>query len=377
MNTRKRVWVPSLFEKHDLEPDKPININVPGVGLAGMLIFDLIDGKTGEVKQHLECSNIVTNTLMEHIGSGSDNNRGGDVLLTYHAAATLPFVPYFAMGTGSTAPTVDDTQLEAEIGPRQSDNGGFATTTGFVTSSGWPTAKSGSFHYHRLTRVFTETQVTGTLTEWGLFTASAGGPMGFRSLIKDTLGVPTPIVKQTGDQLRVTHEARIYPPWDQAAVSGTFVMAEVSYSYTASVLSMNNTQKWGWDTAVDSVGQGLGSWANAHAVTIPSASVIVDATASYVDFNVGAGTAGPVTNTTQSFNFVYISASLFHDVQLEWKPSVANYGPGGIKGFAFSPYSPNSVASNVQILINPAIPKTDVHRLRVTFRQVFGRTTLS
>lgn len=367
MNTRQRVWIPD--NKHF--SDTPLEIGLPRAGLAGFLTFDLVDGKTGKVKQHLECPNLITNTLMEQLGSGQC------VLSPWHFDTTN-FV-FFAMGTGSTTPTVDDTTLVAEIGPRTKSNGGFSDVIGFQTSSGWPTNKSGSYHFSRVTRVFTENEVTGTLAEFGLFTGSVGGPMGVRSLIKDASGTPTTINKQVGDQLRVTHELRIYPPVDQDAVSGTIVIAATSYSYTASALDIDNQGAWGF--VAGGLGIGLGLWGTAAAFTSPSASRIIDVTGSYIDFNRIGNANGMVLQDSQSFDFPYISASFYHDDQSQWNPSVANYGPGGITGFTYSPYVIDvgfgRIPNAHQILISGSIPKTDVYRLRMTFRQVFGRVTFS
>src|SRR5690606_9484008 len=46
------------------------------------------------------------------------------------------------------------------------------------------------------------------------FSAAEGGTMWNRQLFRDELGNPTAITKTNEDQLRVTYEYRVYPPWD-------------------------------------------------------------------------------------------------------------------------------------------------------------------
>src|SRR5690606_7534789 len=60
----------------------------------------------------------------------------------------------------------------------------------------------------------TENQANGNLAELGFFSAADGGTMWNRQLFRDELGNPTAITKTSEDQLRVTYEYRVYPPWD-------------------------------------------------------------------------------------------------------------------------------------------------------------------
>src|SRR5690606_29765886 len=144
-------------------------------------------------KRRLHFRNLITN-------AGLDAMAGG--------VGISNLINYLAVGTGSSEPRYTDTTLDAEVA-RTNSNGGFGDSEAMVGSGDLVE------YWRRIrTRVFTEAQANGNLAELGFFSAASGGTMWNRQLFRDELGQPTTITKTPEDQLRVTYEYRVYPPWD-------------------------------------------------------------------------------------------------------------------------------------------------------------------
>lgn len=347
---RQRMWI----------PEKPpvVEICVPSMQctLEGIFYLELIDAKTKKVKQSFEFHNLLTDSGMDGIGVGGNGGR------------FIDFYNYLGVGTSNTTPLVTDTTLGAEL-VRVNANEGITDVVGFVTGSGYPTNKSGSYHFRRVNRVFDETQANGNLTELGWFDLSSAGTMLIRSLIKDSTGTPVTITKTSNDQLRVKHEIRLYPPTQ--ITTGSVIVGAVTYSYSASVLGFSDTGVWGYFDGTG-IGYELGIWTWVVAAC-PSASRIIDQTGSAIQFN-GNVNIGSVDGSSVSSQ-TYVGGSFVRDVIATWSTSKANYGPGGVKGFVMTPASVTLDYAH-QILLTSSIPKTSALTLAVKFRQPFGRTVI-
>lgn len=361
--TRKRFLVPTEhYEYSSCDEQNTDIISVPGVTLSGIVTLELIDAKTGRVKESHRFPNMIPTSFLDRIGGHWQNTI--DEMRTYMGA-----------GESGLGTSPSQSSLLAEVGTRTNSNGGFSDSNGYVSGSYLGEGTSGSYFWHKRYRVFTETQAVGNIREIGMFLQSSGGPMLFRTLVKDEItGLPITIVKTNLDQLRVSHEIRLYPPTHDDIFSGTFVIAESTHSYTASALDVENSSVWGWSSiGYNNFGMlyGLGRW-SAELFAAPSTSVLVNSTGSQVDF---MGFTG-VLPQSQSY-FPYISQSNYLDIQFVYEPAYANFGPGGIKGFGYG-WSAGAAADVTmwQILVDPPIVKTDIQKFKITFRAHFSASSL-
>ena len=114
-----------------------------------------------------------------------------------------------AVGTGSTAPNVNDTQLANEIGtsaaPRRTN-----TVPSGDSNAIEPLATHGVYDIRRVLE-FTEAQVGGlNLTEWGFGPTSArNGPLMTRELFRDASNNPVVLTLATDQRLRLVYRYRI------------------------------------------------------------------------------------------------------------------------------------------------------------------------
>ncbi len=110
-----------------------------------------------------------------------------------------PWVSYAAIGSGSTAPAVTDTILNAQVGARSNSNGGFGNSrnAGLDAVNNVPWAETTT------TRVFAITSNVNA-TEWGLAPAATGG-LSVRELFRadplDNGSSPITLTLESGDQL--------------------------------------------------------------------------------------------------------------------------------------------------------------------------------
>src|SRR5690606_36820774 len=103
------------------------------VGFQGIFSADLIN-RSGEVINSWKFHNVITDSLMDGIGSGSYGVAGP-------AASTT--LSRLRAGTGTTPPSGSDISLQTPIGNYVTANGGFVDEVGFVSGS----SPSGSYHY--------------------------------------------------------------------------------------------------------------------------------------------------------------------------------------------------------------------------------------
>lgn len=172
-----------------------MNISV-NTGLSGR--FRLVKSRNGEVSQELEFDNLILDSGLEQLGVGAIVDR-------------------CKVGSGSTAPTVYDVNLAAEL----------ATSTDRRAVTPYITANTAS----RWTEIktcyrFAAGVGTGTIAEVGMGWASG---LWSRALIKDGSGVPTTITKLADETLDVYYTLRIQLP--ASDITGSIVLEGVTYSY--------------------------------------------------------------------------------------------------------------------------------------------------
>lgn len=309
----------------------------------GHVTVDLIHARSGLVKQHLEFRNLVVDAGLDSLGAGtrtlSNFLSGG----------------WMAVGTSSTAPAVSQTGLVAETGVRTNSNGAIADVIG--------SGASFAYWYIRITRVWTEPQSNGNLTEFGLFNASAAGTMLARQLFKDAGGNPTTVVKTSADQLRITYEFRMYPPTVDA--TGSTTISGTSYGWTARAVNVNQDVAWG-QFGASGLLVTMGS-------TTPPGAQASNATA------IGTLTTGPTgatagANQSSAVVSPYTTGSFLREITFVWDPGAANFtgGSGGVSAFTFQPWGTANAFTH-QAFVTPFFAKDSTKRLTLVWRFPWAR----
>lgn len=306
------------------------------VVVEGYFTVELIHARTGLVKRRLHFRNLITN-------AGLDALAGG--------AGISNLINYLAVGTGSSEPSYTDTALNAEVG-RTNSNGGFGDSEAMVGSGDLVE------YWRRIrTRVFTEAQANGNLAELGFFSAASGGTMWNRQLFRDELGQPTTITKTSEDQLRVTYEYRIYPPWDD--VVQEIEVNGVPIEVVNRPQGVANGLYWG-SSNVNSALNGLGvvGTSSLYALetdTLPGRSGSASGTS-----------ANASSHAVQS----YTPGTFYREREARWEPSVANFATGIGVFFSYAAGA-NSIAFASKV--TPRIMKQNTQRLIVMERWTYAR----
>src|SRR5690606_12005725 len=260
----------------------------------GYFTVELIHARTGLVKRRLHFRNLITN-------AGLDALAGG--------AAISDLINYLAVGTGSSEPSYTDTALNAEVARTNSD-GGFGDSDAMVGSGNLVE------YWRRIrTRVFTQDQANGNLAELGFFSAASGGTMWNRQLFRDELGQPTTITKTSEDQLRVTYEYRVYPPWDDLVQEIEVNGVPTEVVNRPQLVSSSNT--WG-SSNFRSALRGLGG-VGASRVQAYETDTLPARNGSPSGTEVAAS-----SHEVQS----YTQGTWYREREARWEPSVANFATG-------------------------------------------------
>jgi hypothetical protein len=321
-----RIWIPEAPNIILVRTVEPEEVNIASIGIQGLIGWELIrDGKV--IRKSRLQPNLITDAGMNDIGSVSQN--------------MLSRINYMHVGTSSTAPDVTQTNLIApHADPRINASGGFADES----SSG----ASFDYWYRRWTRVATESQYNGNLTEVGFFNTNVAGVMFNRQLFKDDLGAPTTVVKTAADQLKVIIEWRLY---------ANKVTLNQSINISGVVTDVNTRARdidaaWGFFA-------NIGIWAGTgHAW---EDNVLPDV---LTGFTAGAN----VLNTTSSVA-AYTSGTFYRDLVSVWDPAIANFATG-IGGVNWWNLSGNYLENTV---FNPKVAKTNTKRFTFTGRISWNR----
>lgn len=141
----------------------------------------------GRIRETRRFPNLITDAGLNAIGTSDD------------------WLRYCAVGTGSAAPNVSDTQLQAQVGSR----------TNTIQDSN--NSAQGSPPYYGFTSKtfrFGAGAAAGNLAEIGIFTAATSGICWSRALILDSMGSPTTLTVLSDEFLDATYEVRIMVPTD-------------------------------------------------------------------------------------------------------------------------------------------------------------------
>lgn len=304
------------------------------VVVEGYFTVELIHARTGLVKRRLHFRNLITN-------AGLDALAGG--------AGISSLITYLAVGTGSSEPSYTDTTLNAEIA-RTNSTGGFGDSDAIVGSGDLVE------YWRRIrTRVFTQAQANGNLAELGFFSAAQGGTMWNRQLFRDELGNPTAITKTSEDQLRVTYEYRVYPPWDDVVqeIEVNGMPVEV-VNRPIRVANADNWGAFGANGALNILGVvGTTGLQASQTHTLP-------------------GRGGSEAGTEASSHAVqpYTPGTWYREREGRWEPSRANFATGiGL----FLSYASGGNTPAFASKVTPKIMKQDNQRLIIMERWTYAR----
>lgn len=309
---------------------------LPTVGIRGWFTVELIDARTGLVKQFLRFPNLITNAGLDRLA----------------ISRPLDNYQYCEVGTGSTAPAVTDTSLVTPLSPRTNADGGFGNVNTYVV---------GPPDYQSLviTRLFTEAQVNGNLTEVAMWSALTGGTMFTRQLFKDGAGTPITITKTAADQLRITYEVRLYPP--TADTAGAVTLDGTAHTLTHRAQDVSSTS---------------GAWSNALTRAQNTWLQITNTSqggALETDVLVARTATSSGTLTTSGTPAAYTNGNYYRDHTLIWDPGIANFGTGIGIITSWGADNSGTTVRMFQTKFAPKITKTNVKRLTLVFRHSFNR----
>jgi len=302
------------------------------VGLEGWFTLELIHARTGLVVRQLHFRNLITNLGLNLLGSATLNT----------------ILSHFAVGTSSAAPDVAQVALGAQAGSTNS-NGGFADL-----ASAWGVGNA--YAFGRRTRVFTEAQANGALTEVGILDASNN--LFCRSLIKDALGDATTIVKTSEYQLRIDYEPRLYPPnvWGDYTFDAS--LNGVTQTFTGRPLGTGNAGAWNVFN--------FGGAPNTDTPQISVNNFAFCALATDAALRTASSTSAFAVAATSRVNTTYIADSHYREQTQEWSGAVAN-------GTNYFLYGWNGLNATFQLLFPAAFAKTNTFKFQVVSRAHWAR----
>jgi hypothetical protein len=357
--SRIKIWIPENTAQSS-PPSTPLNFHVV---LEGHFDVDLIDAKSGTVKNNWKFRNVITNQMMDAIGSQSLFG-GGDINACLNRMRA---------GTGTAIPSGTDTNLQTAIGNFVTNTGGFLDELGFVSGS----APTGSFHFLRKTRLFDVGDVSGSLTELGWFTSN--NFLMVRALIRDSVtGAPTTIVKTDQEQLRVRYDLRMLPP--TVTSSYQLVIGTTTHSLTVypNAVTGSSTSLSTWGFFLSNFGGASWNGGLARAYTFSSISFAGgpwDARRAINLFNRGVQDTG-------SFIIPYITGTYYREGTHSFAATNAaiNAYPSGIVALGVSPNLstfpsvPNDHNHAWIITVDPPIFKSDTQEFRLFTRFSWSRS---
>jgi hypothetical protein len=160
-------------------------MNVHGT-LKGKVCWEVLSD-SGLIIQAGEQSNLILNQGLDNFADTDITNHGFNL-----------FREYLYVGTGSDAPAITNTALQAQAGAQTASDGGFAPPADIITDD---IANSKYVWTQSIVRVWTATAPIN-LTEFGFGTATI---LSIRELFRDVGNNPIPITLGTGQQIRITH----------------------------------------------------------------------------------------------------------------------------------------------------------------------------
>jgi hypothetical protein len=271
-------------------------------------------------------------------------NQGLDQLGTDNAV----LLGYARVGTGTTAPVITNTTLEAQVAFSES---GPSDST--VVNSGTPSYTTLTTYEY----TFTQGDVIGNISEVGVGWATTGATLFSRALIVDGSGTPTTITLTSIDQLIIYYRLNAAQPLTDTTTAVT--ISSVSYPYTirtanaASFCASISTFWYGAGFTKLTTVLLVGDNAALGAITGTLSGTII----------ANSGNAG------FTFDYpAYTPGNYYRDSTFSVDVSHGN-DAGGIGGIVLT----WNGGLNNQILLSTPIPKTNTQVLTITQRFTWAR----
>jgi len=259
-------------------------------------------------------------------------------------------IGYARVGTGTTAPSVTDTTLEAQVA---------ASTSGpddiTILNSGAPNYTTlSTFEY-----TFTQGDVTGNISEVGVGWATTGATLFSRALIVDGLGTPTTITLTSIDQLTIYYRLNASQPLTDTTSAVT--ISSVSYPYTirtayAASFCGNGTFNYGY------------GFTRLNAVTLYGDDAALGAITGQLSGTSIASSGGAGFTFTYP---AYTPGSYYRDSTFSVAVGTGN-AAGGIGGIQLT-WGQYSTSLRNQIVLPTPILKTNTQVLTITQRFTWAR----
>lgn len=314
-----------LPEKKFIEPNRELVL--PGTRLAGFYKFEATNRFTGKKRLLKDWfPNLITNNGLNGIG------------------ATSNVMNLCKVGSGNTAPTFADSQMQSFI----------ASSNSVQTDEQLAQSTPPYYGYSRRVYRFNAGVAAGNIAEVGVGTTSGNtGVLFSRALINDggSPTTPTTITVLSDEFLDVTYELRNYPV-TTSDYAGSIVISGETYNYTARVANITSSQ-WAPGT------NGMGG---------PS-------TASVYDGVLGAITSTPNGNNSNGSELAssYSTDTFYRESTFTWGLTQGNLAgsPSGIRCLAFR-HNGNSFGWS-QFQFDHSIPKTSSRILAIVARHTWAR----
>ena len=301
--------------------------------LEGIIKLEIIK-EDGTLKQgkalNIPFKNLITNIGLDYLSSGN----------TIGAACQ-----YCKVGTGSTAPSVNDTSLASKVGS--------TSPAGTITNS-VQTSVEPYYSQHKTVYTFSIGAVVGNLTEIGFFSDSSGGTMWSRALIKDSGGNPTVLTLLATEQLKVTYTVIRYFP---ASATGSFTLNTNGVNSTINYTIKPSNVYWMFKSGFCS-----------------SNTMSIYAYETNILGGIGVQPSGAYAEASSTSNN-YITGTFERSSTTVFGPSIANYttGIGSIVFWCVSQFG--TYYTGYQCSFSPKIMKTSSQTLAIGIRLSWGRTT--
>jgi len=269
---------------------------------------------------------------------------------------------HVVVGTGSTAPAPTQTNLATYLA-------GKSTTDGATVSTYLGVVNNKAQYKWSRTWTFTESAVTGNVSEVGTKNASTPGTLSAtalhtRALVLDVNSNPTSIPVGAGEQLRVIHEF-------------LFEVDLTAFSQNMSVTTGGNTT----NHTVEMQWTNITTAANFTQFILESTifrgtggSAVLAPSNTYSSLTFGAGNTTPTVGTGFATSAVktHTQPSGVLTARLNWSiPSTGGNATGGIGGMHVGGTS----AGNAPLCVKftPALPKTSLNKLVIGFDFTYTR----
>lgn len=298
------------------------------IGLSGHFKLIAVNADSGEERVVADWfDNLITNIGLNRIGTDS---YGG----------------YCFVGSGSTAPTVNDQVLATFVAETSNQ---IATEFGAATTAPY-------YGWERVKYRFEQGAAAGNISEIGVgwLDSSGGWPypkkLFSRTLVKDGGGNPTTVTILPSEYLDVIHEVRMYAP--TADVTGQITISGVVHDYILRACNVTNGQLGYWRP-----NRGNGVVPGTYAGVWAHPGDIGDVTGSPTGYESISVTSQPYVNNSNE-RLLTLVAGL----------DIANFA-GGIRCLSFGGIN----TGMWQIQFTPKIAKNNTKVLNVTFKVTWAR----